>query len=452
MSASQCLSIEPPNYQALPSSTPNWRRMAKFVENPLSLYTEEYFHLPIIKGWGFGRKVIHVMAPGAVQEVLQSENYGRADIVRERIRPILGNGLFTAEGTDWKKQRQAASPAFRAKALEALIPTFDAVGRATAERMATSSGDLLEIRPEMTRATLEVIIETLLKGDGALMSVEELGEDTNVIVESIGRARLMDFIPFVNFPPDPNVQDVVARIKRKAATIVNARMSQEDPGSDLMGLLIKARDEGGEGLSAENLVDNVLTFLGAGHETTALTLAWALCVLSKSAELQEALAEEADRVIGDGPVTADTIKALDLHERVIKEILRLYPPVPAIPRRVMSPTKLCYMDLDVGDAVLIGVYPMHRHQDLWNDPSIFDPDRFLPERDEVQHRYQWLPFGGGPRVCIGLRMAMMEAVVILARISQKVRFSPPDGPDPVPHLTATLRPNGPMPLHISRRN
>ena len=452
MSALQSVLIDPPSYQALPSSTPNWRRMTKFVENPLSMYTEEFFHLPIIEGWAFGRKVVHVMAPGAVQEVLQSESYGRADVVRERITPILGNGLFTAEGNDWKKQRQAASPAFRAKALEALIPTFDAVGRATADRFAASSGAILEIQPETTRATLEVIIETLLKEDGDQISIEQLAADTNIIVESIGRTRLLELIPFVNLPPDPKAKEAVARVKHKAATIVNARMAQEDPGDDLMGLLIKARDEDGNGLTPENLVDNVLTFLGAGHETTALTLAWAIYVISKSTHLQEALAKEANRVIGEGAITADTIKSLELHERVIREVLRLYPPVPVIPRRVMSPTRLCYMNLDVGDAVLIGVYPMHRHQGLWDEPFSFDPDRYLPDRNEIQHRYQWLPFGGGPRVCIGLRMAMMEAVAILARISQTVQLHPAGRPDPVPHLTATLRPHGAMTVRAYRRS
>ncbi len=449
--------IVPPALEAPPATASFAQMVGKIIDNPLAMYSEDYFHVPMKHSQSMGKKIVHVMSPELVEEVMQSEDFGRSEILLDRMQPIIGEGLLLAEGRKWRNQRKAASPAFRAKALEALIPTFDNVGLALAQRLLANDRDEVDVYPQTVRATVEVIAQTLLSDEAGMVSVEEIERDVNAIVEGGGKVTKVSLLPLVSgmLPKsitNPGMAKALAaadRTRALASSIIEQRSKREDPGSDLLGLLLKAKDEHGDGLSREELLDNILTFIFAGHETTAILLAWALVVLSKSEFWQEELANEAAEILPHGPLTSEALKRLDKHERFIKEVLRLYPPAALIPRRVVNPTRLGYLDLDPGDAVVVGVYPLHRHHMLWDDPEVFDPDRFLPGHCKEMHRYQWIPFGAGPRICIGMRMSMMEAVAILVRLTSQVRFSPPDSVDPVPTLTVTLRPSGKVPLRVA---
>ena len=451
--------LVPPTHPVKPPAAPGLGNIIRAIRNPLSVYTEQFFRLPMLHETGIVGSTLHIMVPELAQEALQSDALGRSVFVRRMLTPVLRDGLLTSEGESWRLQRRAASGAFGAKALQSLVPTFDRAGQDAARRLLASAPTALA-QPEMTRATFNVIVETLLRRPGESLPQRRIAEDLTTILDTIGRVNISDCAPWAGrviprslfSPGHRRGQAAVSRVRAMAADIVRDRLALDDPGDDLMGLLIKARDEAGGRLDPHSLVDNALTFIFAGHETTAILLTWTLFILSGSAEVQDALAEEALRVLADDtPLTTERIAALELHERVLKEVLRLYPPAAVIPRSVVEPTRIGGVNLVRGDHVMVSVYPMHRHRDLWSDPFAFDPDRFLPERGEIRSRYQWLPFGAGPRVCIGLRLAMMEAVAILARITSNVRLRPSGAPHPTPRISITLRPDSDVPLLVAPR-
>ena len=215
---------------------------------------------------------------------------------------------------------------------------------------------------------------------------------------------------------------------------------------------MQARDpESGQSMNDEQLIDNLLTFYLAGHETTARALAWTLYLVARSPEWAAMLEEEIGRVTGGGPVESAHIERLLLVQQVIKESMRLYPPVPLLSRQCVTATRLDGVDLVPGANVVMPIYAMHRHARHWEDPDAFDPTRFSPEREAKIPRYQYLPFGAGPRICIGMAFAMIEATAMLATLLQKARFAPVAGHEPFPLARVTLQPGGGMPLKVDLR-
>jgi cytochrome P450 len=219
----------------------------------------------------------------------------------------------------------------------------------------------------------------------------------------------------------------------------------EGGGGDFLADIVEAlRGRFPPDEAAALALDNAVTFYLAGHETTANALAWTLFLLSEQPELQAAVAEEARAAQGEE-------ERLPLLRRVIEESMRLYPPVPRFDREAVAPDRLGEYDVAPGDIVSIWPWLVHRHRALWSDPDQFDPDRFLPDRRALQHRFQYLPFGGGPRICVGMRFAMREALVILARWLATWSFAPLQGRIVAPSGAVTLRPKGGLPLSLRRR-
>ncbi|HEX8569750.1 MAG TPA: cytochrome P450, partial [Caulobacteraceae bacterium] len=221
---------------------------------------------------------------------------------------------------------------------------------------------------------------------------------------------------------------------------------------DLLGALIGARDpETGQGLSEAELVDNTLTFIAAGHETTTGALTWALYLIANDPPTQARLLEEARAAYGDGPAGAEGLERLVFHDQVLQEAMRLFPPAAIISRRAARDIEVGPVRMRKGDDVNCMIYVMHRSSLLWERPAAFDPERFTPERRKARHRFAHMPFGGGPRVCIGARFAMNEAVVMLATLVRRLAFEPRPGAPPLPRVRATLRPAGGMPLVLRPR-
>ncbi len=219
-----------------------------------------------------------------------------------------------------------------------------------------------------------------------------------------------------------------------------------------MHRLMRARDpESGKSMDDERLIDNLLTFYLAGHETTARALAWTLFLVARSPEWGAKLEEEIDRVTAGAPVEAAHIERLVLVQQVLKESMRLYPPVPLLARQCVAGTRLNGIEVMPGATVAMPIYALHRHAKRWEDPDAFDPARFAPEREAKIPRYQYLPFGAGPRICIGMAFAMIEATAMLATLLQKARFSPVPGRDPYPLARVTLQPGGGLSLKVDIR-
>jgi cytochrome P450 len=236
-----------------------------------------------------------------------------------------------------------------------------------------------------------------------------------------------------------------------AAMIRERRASGREP-DDLMHRLMVARDpESGQSMNDERLIDNLLTFYLAGHETTARALTWTLYLLARSPEWSALLEEEVAHVTGGGEITSAHIERLVLVQQVLKEAMRLYPPVPMMSRQAVADAQLGEHIIRAGTSVLIPIYAIHRHAKRWEDPDAFDPTRFAPERETQLARYQYMPFGAGPRICIGMAFAMIEAAAILATLLQHARFATVEGHEPIPVARVTLLPGGGMPLRVSIR-
>ena len=457
----------PPTVPVAPDKTSVAGTITAALRNPLEMWTHSFFQDDSFTvKWG-RRTFMHLMSPTLAKQILLDDTicFGKSYMQDRLLKPAFGEGLLTTDGDIWRQQRRAAAPAFRHGALQALVPSMANAGEKTAARLrdATKEGAVprIDIHLDMMQATFDVIAETLLSATqmDASYTQAQLLADNEAFLETVGKINLLDILDAPRWIPralaNPQIirgKRAVTRIRAFAAKQIKLRQNADAPEDDLLSLLIDARDpKTGDSLSDQQLLDNLVTFIGAGHETTALALTWAISVISQMPELQAQLAQEARDVLQDGPVTADNLPHLNLHERVIMETLRLYPAAAVIPRSVIKPVNLDGTDLKPGDHIAIAVYPLHRHEKVWDDPNAFDPDRFLPERIKERHRFAWIPFGAGPRICIGMKLSLMEAVAILANMTRDFEFHPDPEHKILPHMTVTLRPKGGMPVFVKRR-
>lgn len=420
---------------------------------PRSMYVEQYHAVR----W-MGATFHYIRAPDHMKAVLldNAGSFAKSTFQLRLLRPAVGEGLLTADGEKWRPQRRAASPAFRIDALRALVPTFAASAEATVHRMLSGGATKVDICDHMQRLTLDVIVETILGGSDPGFRHDLVASAVADYVESLGHPDLLDILGAPTWVPRPRGKRgprAAAMLKAAATDAIARRRASGDQRSDLLGLLLAARDpETGLGLSDDELRDNVVTFIGAGHETTALALSYALYLIANAPDVQARLVAEAQAECGDDPIDAAAVERLVFHEQVIKEAMRLYPPVSLIDRVARADVDLGGgVTVRKGEVVLLMIYAMHRHEALWTRPEAFDPDRFSEARSHARHRFQFLPFGGGPRICIGMKFAYMEAVAALAAIIRRVRVLPDPSHRVRPNIRITLRPEGGLSLGVEAR-
>ena len=424
-----------------------------FIRNPLQVIPQAAYEEDIVAFGGPRSPRAWVTAPAIIKGVLldQRDKFRKLTQIR-LLGPLLGKGILTSEGADWKWQRQASAPMFRPQELTAFVPTFV---RAAEDVLARWRGQpdasVRNVEEDMTRATFDVIAATLLpSGDRAFAQAIQGS------VQTFQRFGGWDLLyAAINLPrsfPRPGMfaGPRAARTLRSAVAALLARQRHAPAADDLLHRLIAARDpESGESMDDERLVDNLLTFYLAGHETTAKALTWTLFLLSRSPEWAATLREEIGRVAGDARVEPAHVEKLVLVQQVIKESMRLYPPAPMMSRQAVADAEIHGHAIRAGTSLLMPIYAIHRHARRWDRPDEFDPTRFAPERDAAIPRYQFMPFGAGPRICIGMSFAMIEAAAILATLLQGARFAPVEGVAPSPVARVTLIPKGGMPLRVS---
>jgi cytochrome P450 len=438
------------------------RGLLQMIENPLHVWPRAMYENPYHGVRWIGRTFHYIRHPEHMKAVFHDhpDVFEKSVFQRRLIRPAAGDGMLTAVGEHWKFQRRAASPAFRIDALRALVPTFSASAADTVARIkAAGSSAPVNVMNEMQRATLDVIVETILGGSDENFRYDRVARSISDYIEVMGHPDMFDMFGAPEWLPRPwarKGRQAAQGLKQSAVDSLQRRRSSPSERKDLLGLLLAARDpETGKGLSDDELRDNIVTFIGAGHETTALALTYALYLIANAPAVQDRLVEEVRRVCGDEPVTATHVDDLVFHEQVIKEAMRLYPPVAIIDRMANQDFEIGSGDLKVkvekGDLVFTLIYIMHRHKQLWDRPEAFDPDRFSEERSEGRHRFQYIPFGAGPRICIGMKFAYMEAIAILATLVRELRFKPNPAFHVEPNIRITLRPEGGMPLYVEAR-
>ena len=442
--------MKPP---AEPLSTLRYLRTV--IRNPLEVWPEAVYRQPVFAERFMGQETLFVMDPDLIKQMLidEPERYQKSEMMKRLLAPALGNGMLNADGADWRRQRRIVAPIFRPERISGYVDTMLASGEREGDRLAgLPDGANVQLLHEMMRTTFEVVAETILTGADQLdiPAVERAIGDylggTGWVV-ALAQMGLPAGFPY---PGKRRVDRARAYLRRITAEMVAERRGSAKRG-DLVQALIDARDEEtGEGINDTEIVDNLLTFIAAGHETTALALTWSLYLLSLNPQIEARVLAEIEHVSGPGGLEADMVERLVYTKQVVQEALRLYPPAPSLLRQPVGPGEIGGFKVNQKTSIFIPIYAIHRHKSLWEDPDQFDPDRFGPEAAKHRHRLAYLPFGGGPRICIGMGFSLLEAVAILAKILPRVRLTA-IGEPPIPVAQITLRPRTGMPMSVSKR-
>ena len=344
---------------------------------------------------------------------------------------------------------------FRHDALLSFVPTFATMAERQIERWRGAPRGLpVDAAGAMTRTTFDIIVETMLGGSASLDAdrySRALTDSFNAIPWHILYA-LFSLPQWLPFPRQRRALQATDFLRGDVGRIVAARRAQPSSPPDLVDLLLKARDpETGRDMADADVVNNLITFITAGHETTAVALTWTLWLLAKDLAAQQRVHDEIVAIAGAAPIAATHVEQLFYCRQVFQEAMRLFPPAPSIGRAPKAAMRLGGEALTPRTEVYIPIFALHRNLRLWDNPNAFDPDRFAPEQANGRSRYAFMPFGGGPRVCIGASFAMIEATVILATLVRAFRFRPVAGHKPKPVAKLTLRPVGGMPLLVEPR-
>jgi cytochrome P450 len=381
-----------------------------------------------------------------VRHILQEnhQNYDRDLFLYKGLRPFFGEGLGTSSGPSWLYHRRLMQPAFHRTRLEALatLMTGTIANLLAGWQTAAEQERPLEMSQEMLRLALGILGQTLFRVD--------LSDETDSIAQAFTDllALLGEYL-YLPFPPlsvpTPRNRRMQARLHALNAIVqrlIEERRQSRAREYDLLSLLIEAQDEeSGQGLSDRQLRDEIFTLLFAGHETTANTLTWALYLLAQHPEEQQRVKAEVDSVLAGQVPTVNQLRSLPYTRMVLEETLRLYPPAVTIPRRAITGDVIGGLDIPANSLVFLNPYVTHRHPDFWEQPEVFDPQRFTPERVAARHRFAYFPFGGGPHLCIGQHFAMMESHLALAMIVQRYHLSLLPGQRIEPRAMVALRPS-----------
>jgi cytochrome P450 len=422
--------------------------------NLLEIIPHRALHQPVISGRTGPQRWHMLMDPPAIRRVMLEavEEYPKSVATRAVLQPAIGDSLFLAEGDHWRWQRRATAPAFSARSIDALTPVMTRAAAAAADRLDASVGRAANMVEHMTAATFDVIADVTFSDDPG-MDRDALVTALERYIDEAARMSILDVLGIPASIPRP-ARAFAARQLRQMhgeADAAIARRTARGSGAmpDLLDRLLGAEDgETGRRMDAATLRENLLTFIVAGHETTALALSWALYLCAFDEAVQSALREEAQAVLDTRAAGAGDIDALPITRAVVEEALRLYPPGAFLSRTAAREDRLSAAAIRPGDTVMIPVWALHRHRRLWDDPDAFRPGRWLggPRPD----RWRYLPFGDGPRICIGMRFALQEATIILATLMARYRVTPVPGRAPKPVMILTTRPEGGVWLNVER--
>lgn len=411
----------PPRPPLAPENLSALGRLALIRSNAIATWGLRAYEDEVVPGRFFGRASFIVNTPDAIRHVLVDnyENYTRTPAGIRVLRPILGEGLLLAEGRAWKNQRRTLAPAFAPRAIPLLVPHMLAATDDAIASLRGQCGRPVDLREAMQRLALDIAGRTMFS-----FEIEKHGAALRGFVndygERLAQPRLLDLM----LPPGwPSPSDISRALFRRRWTrfmqtlIAERRAKGADNGDgaphDLFGLMVAARDpETNEAFSDEQLGDQVSTMILAGHETTATALFWSLYLLALDPATQDELAVEARSARASGSFDA---AKLTFTRAVIDEAMRLYPPAFLIVRAAIGPDTVAGYSVAPRDIVLISPWLLHRHEKLWDEPNAFRPSRFLPGAPPPD-RFAYLPFGVGPRVCIGAQFALTEATLALAKL------------------------------------
>lgn len=434
------------------------RLLAVLRTNPLEAWTAAHFAEPIVMSRLMLKQAVVVSDPEAIRRVLldHADNYRKDWLQRRVLSAGLTDGLLAAEGDQWRTQRRTLASLFAARTVASFAPAMTDAANALVEHWRAREGEIVDVAAEVTAVTLDVLERTIFStGFGG--ASEDFRVAMRTYFETIGRIHPFDVAGLPDFIPRygrGKLRPMLRFFDAAIDTLIAERSRRTDAAApaarDILTMLLEARDaETGRALSEAEVRANILTFISAGHETTSNTLTWALFLLSQSDHWRERVEAEADREMA-GPTQGLAERLVDIRA-VIEETLRLYPPIVAISRAAQQPDELAGQKIERGALVVIAPYVLHRHRLWWNKPDVFDPNRFLqPARGGI-NRFAYLPFGVGPRTCIGMAFALQEATLVLATIVRHFRLTLVPGHPVWPVQKVTLRPKDGLPMRLERR-
>lgn len=440
-----------------PRARPSLRAAASnMIENwPPQAYRDDYAIMDGI--WPVLPKTLLLCDPALIEEVLiaKPEKFTRDRFQTRALSNMVNRqSLFFAEGADWRWQRRAVSPAFRHDKLLALVPTFiQCAQMLTQQWRREPEGAIIDVAPAMSRVTFDIILMAVLGAGAQAFDQDKFLTAINPSLSTIAWRFLYARIgapAFLPFPGATRVAESIDWLHRALTALVAQRRESAGEHADILGLLLSARDpETGRVMSDEELVSNLYTFMIAGHETSATALGWTLWLLAHDQTSQQRLRDEIQSIVGARDITVEDIEQLVFTRQVLQESMRLFPPAIGVGRAPIGDIDIGPHKIRAGELAIIAGWCVHRHEKLWDDPNGFDPDRFTPERAKSRHRCAYLPFGAGPRICIGMNFAMLEMIVILATLTRHFRFSllPKHPVELTTQLT--LRAKNGLPLNIS---
>ena len=422
------------------------RSTMKFLKNPLEGFGPLAYRQSIVSLPTFGYKTHVISDPEGMMDVLgrHADKFSKAPIDARILAAATKEGLLSVNGDQWKRQRRGVAPIFRPRHMASLAPIITNVIDKFVIQLAGNAD--VELNAAMADITFDVLSKALL-GDPQGIDGEQLRIATRKVVTSAGTLRPDDLLPLPRWLPRPIMPSgmrALRRLKSAADSLLDNR-DPDDPGDDLVGLLISATDpHTGESLSRRERRDNLIGFFIAGHETTALTLTWSLYLCAKQSNAASRIRREVMEVAGQGPVKYEHLEKLAFTRAVIDETLRLFPPAPLLTRQCQAEVEILGRQMMPRDILILNNYIMQRADRLWENPSVFDPDRFLKNPDLKSKGSAFMPFGAGPRICVGAAFATMEAVMVLATLIRDFDISVDAECYPKPVMTVTLRPETPI--------
>ena len=386
-----------------------------------------YFENSVRKYQGISRAAVgpyhyvNISEPEYIERIFTHPDIYVKGRDNKTLRFLLGNGLVTSEGEFWLKQRRLIQPLFHKQRLQTFAQKIEAATSALVKNLEARTGETLNIHSEMTKVTLDIVSQTLMstevKGD-----FKKISDALHIIME--GMMKIIRVPAWIPTPRNLRMRKNRDLLDTTIFKIIEDRRKNKEGFDDLLTMLMEVEDaDTRERMTDTQLRDELITIFLAGHETTANALSFALYLLAQHPDVKQKIVDEVQRVIGNNEMTFENLNRLEYTTMVIKESMRLYPPVWGITRDASREDVIGGYRIKKGDSIAMSPYAVHRLEKYWENPLKFDPERFSPERMKNIHRYAWFPFGGGQRFCIGNNFAMMEMQVVLAMVCTKFNFT-----------------------------
>ncbi|HLZ81051.1 MAG TPA: cytochrome P450 [Ktedonobacteraceae bacterium] len=379
-------------------------------------------------------------------------DFDKGEVIHNAFRPVIGNGIFTSEGAFHRQQRKLIAPSFQPRQITGYADTM--VKYSEQIQQGWKDGETVDISHEMTQLTMSIVGKVLFDAD-VFTEADELGSAMTTVLGHVTHTLSSLFPIPLSWPTSRNrhARQAIAVLRGRIQKMITEREASGEEGNDLLSTLLRAREEDGKRMSDEQISDESLTLFGAGHETTATALAWAWYLLATHPDVYRSMQQEVDSVLqGIAPTYADLAR-LPYTLQVFKETMRLYPPAYGISRTALRDIEIDGYFIPKNGFIAVCPYTLHRRPDYFPEPEKFDPQRFTPENEKRLPRYAYMPFGAGPRICIGNHFAMMEGHLLLAALAQQVTFELVEGQRivPDPNVNLTIRPKYGVKMIVRRR-